>query len=178
MQLRPCEALGEAPGHPLSSPKCRSVTSLKMGSQVQPGKEAFPAEPTVLHSERTDIPCCPGRPAGPTGPGDGVRKKKLYHSSRVTVLERTEERAGVRGHTELPPRAWNSGPKRSACLLESNKQFEASPVVRPMRVPLPNPEALPPWLGTSQHPPLTGAAGQKKNPRLCWRYEVICFIYM
>lgn len=161
-------------------PKCRSVTSLKMGSQVQPGKEAFPAEPTVLHSERMDIPCCPGRPAGPTGPGDGVRKKKLYQSSRVTVLERTEERAGVRGHTELPPKAWNRGPKRSACLLESNKQCEASPVVRPMRVHLPNPKALPPVVRDFSAPsapsPHWSAAGQKMDPRLRWLYKVIYFI--
>lgn len=45
----------------------------------------------------------------------GLGKKRVYHTSRITVLERTKEKAGAWGHMYLPRGAWNSGPRRSVC---------------------------------------------------------------
>lgn len=78
----------------LPSPNTCLLFHVQTGAQVRPGKEALLTEATVMCSFRHDIPCCPGRPAGPAGPGNGLGKKRLCHTSRVTVLERAEEKAG------------------------------------------------------------------------------------
>lgn len=57
-------------------PSQHAHLSLKDGVQGHPRKEALHSLQSCVLSG-CDIPCCPGRPAGPMGPGNGVGEEKV-----------------------------------------------------------------------------------------------------
>lgn len=82
------------PSPPFSN--CMSRFIYRPGFMSSLGRKPSRLRPPGVCSLRRGIPCCPGRPAGPAGPGNEEEKgkKRLCHISRVPVLERAEDKVG------------------------------------------------------------------------------------